>query len=136
MAPCDALVTRFLLVFLGSGLGGGLRLLVAAGVHERIGTGFPLGTLVVNLIGSFALGGLFGVRDRTLLLGPDAWFFLGTGLCGGFTTMSTFSLETAALLRDRELLYATGNVLLSLIGCVAATGLGFAAVRLLTALPR
>ena len=129
-------LSRLLLVFLGSGLGGVLRLLLAAGLQARAGPSFPWGTLAVNVVGCLALGAFLGVRERTLLLGSGSWLFLGTGLCGGFTTMSTFSLETLALLRDREWLYAAANVSLSLAVCLAATAVGLLAVRLATALPR
>lgn len=129
-------LSRLLLVFLGSGLGGVLRLLLAAGLQARAGPSFPWGTLAVNVVGCLALGAFLGVRERTLLLGSGSWLFLGTGLCGGFTTMSTFSLETLALLRDREWLYAAANVSLSLAACLAATAVGLLAVRFATALPR
>lgn len=125
-----------LLVCVGSGIGGGLRLLLAFGIQQKLGASFPYGTLAVNLLGSFALGLLFALRERTLLLGPDLWVFLGTGLCGGFTTMSTFSLETFALLRAREIHYSAVNVALSVLGCLAATAAGYLALRLTTGLPR
>jgi CrcB protein len=94
-----------------------------------MGPFFPYGTLAVNLIGSFALGFFFGVRERSLQLSPDLWLFLGTGLCGGFTTMSTFSLETLALVRERELYYAGLNVAATLAGCLAATAAGYLSAR-------
>ena len=123
---------RLAMVFLGSGIGGVLRLLLSVAMQERLGPAFPYGTLAVNLIGSFALGVLFAVHDRTLLLGPDLWFFLGTGLCGGFTTMSTLSLETLTLLRQREVYYASLNVALSIAGCLTATAVGYLSLRWLT----
>lgn len=120
---------RLLLVSLGSGIGGGLRLLLSVALQERLGPSFPYGTLAVNLVGCFALGALFAVRDRTLLMGPDLWFFLATGFCAGFTTMSTFSLETLLLLRQREVYYAALNVALSVAGCLIATAGGYLSVR-------
>ncbi|HEV8304644.1 MAG TPA: fluoride efflux transporter CrcB [Gemmatimonadales bacterium] len=129
-------VIRFLLVVLGSGIGGGLRLLLSVLIQTKLGPVFPYGTLAVNLAGSFALGAFFAVRERTLLLGPDLWLFLGTGLCGGFTTMSTFSFETLALLRERELYYAGLNLTLTLIGCLAAVAAGYLTLRMFTGLPR
>ena len=136
MQQLEAHALRFAVVCLGSGLGGGLRLVLSTVLQQKTGAGFPYGTLAVNVLGSFALGALFAVRDRTLLLGPDLWFFLGTGLCGGFTTMSTFSLETLTLLRQRELYHAGLNVVLSVLGCLAATVTGFLAMRPFTGLPR
>ena len=132
----DVGAARIAAVLLGSGLGGGLRLLLSLLVQQKLGPAFPWGTLAVNLSGSFALGALFAVRERTLLLGGDLWLFLATGLCGGFTTMSTFSLETWALLRQRDALYAGLNVLLTVAGCLAATAAGYLALRPFTGLPR
>jgi fluoride exporter len=124
------------MVVLGSGLGGGLRLLISIAVQQKLGPAFPYGTLLVNLAGSFALGLFFAVRERTLMLSPDLWFFLGTGLCGGFTTMSTFSLETLALLRQRELYYAGLNVMATVLGCLAATSAGYLTVKTVTGFAR
>ncbi len=125
---------RLLMVIVGSGLGGGLRLLLSVALQERLGPSFPYGTLAVNLIGSFALGVFFSFRDRGLLLDPDLWFLLATGICGGFTTMSTFSLETLLLLRQREVYYATLNVALSVAGCLIAVAGGYLSFRWLTVL--
>ena len=110
MGEWKAFFVRFLVVVAGSGLGGGLRLLGSLAVQAQTGPAFPYGTLFVNVLGSFALGFFFALRERSLRLSPDLWLFLGTGLCGGFTTMSTFSLETLALVRQRELYYAGLNV--------------------------
>lgn len=93
-----------------------MRLLVSLAVQGRMGPFFPYGTLAVNLLCSFALGFLFASRERSLHVSPDLWLFLGTGLCGGFTTMSTFSFETLALVRERELYYAGLNVAATLAG--------------------
>jgi CrcB protein len=123
---------RLAMVFLGSGIGGALRLLLSVAMQERLGPAFPYGTLAVNLTGSFALGMFFAVHDRTVLIGPDLWFFLGTGLCGGFTTMSTFSLETLSLLRQREIYYAILNVAVSIAGCLTTTMIGYLSLRWLT----
>lgn len=130
------MTTRLLVVFIGSGVGGGLRLLLAIALQQKLGPSFPYGTLGVNVIGSFALGLVFAVRERTLLLGPDLWFFLATGVCGGFTTMSTFSLETLALLRQRELYLAAWNVVLTIAGCLLATAAGYLTLRWTAAIPR
>jgi CrcB protein len=129
-------LSRLLIVILGSGLGGGLRLLVSIGVQQSLGPFFPYGTLAVNLAGSFALGLFFAVRERTLALSPDVWLLLGTGLCGGFTTMSTFSLETLALLRQRELYYAGLNVAATVLGCLCATAVGYLTARALIGFAR
>ena len=136
MPEWKASLPRFLMLVLGSGLGGGLRLLASIWVQGHLGPVFPYGTLAVNLLGSFALGLFFGLRERTFQLSPDLWLFLGTGLCGGFTTMSTFGLETLALLRQRELYYAGLNVGATLLGCLTATAAGYVTVRALTGFAR
>ena len=129
-------VYGYLLVFIGAGLGGALRHAANLASTRFIGPDLPLSTLFVNVLGSFALGFFFALRERSLRLSPDLWLFLGTGLCGGFTTMSTFSLETLALVRQRELYYAGLNLVATLAGCLAATGAGYVSARALTAWAR
>jgi CrcB protein len=81
---------------------------------------FPFGTLAVNLIGSFILGMMIFGLDEKELISPSMKLFIGIGFCGGFTTFSTFSLETFNLLKDAEFLFAgmniMANVLLTIIG--------------------
>ena len=96
----------------------------------RFGAAFPWGTLTVNIAGSFVIGLLATLADEAGDLGPGARAFLVTGVLGGFTTFSAFSLETLRLVEDRELaraaLYVAGSVLLSL----AAAFLGIVVGRL------
>jgi CrcB protein len=91
----------FAIVFLGAGIGGALRHAINLAAVRWLGYGFPFGTLIVNLLGSFAMGLLAGYFTyRTGL--PQHWrLFLTTGILGGFTTFSTFSLD-AALLIERH----------------------------------
>ena len=101
-------------------------------VQARSGAGFPWGTFVVNVTGSFLVGFIAKLGTGTTLLSPELRSGLLLGLCGGYTTFSTFSFETVRLLQDgsyaRAAFYVTGSVLLSL----AATVLGMqAAGRLL-----
>jgi CrcB protein len=113
----------------GSALGGVSRYLVSGAVQRFLGTLFPVGTLVVNLTGSFLLGLLLRYALETPTLTAEMRAFLTVGFCGGYTTFSTFSYETMMLLEDGEWsragLYAALSVVLSL----AATVLGFLAAR-------
>jgi len=104
---------NYLLVGIGAGLGGTLRYWLSAVVYRFLPSYFPFGTLTVNVIGSFLLGILiFGFDDKELL-SPTLKLLLAIGFCGGFTTFSTFSLETINLLRDSEFLFAGLNVILN-----------------------
>jgi CrcB protein len=119
----------YIYVALGSALGGVSRYLVGGVVQRMLHTHFPVGTLLVNVSGSFLLGGILRYALETPSLTPEMRTFLTIGFCGGYTTFSTFSYEAVALLEDgdwsRAGLYIGGSVLFSLIG----TFLGFALAR-------
>ena len=110
----------YLIVFLGAGLGGALRHLVNVLAQRAFGSGFPAGTMIVNLVGSVAMGLLAG----WFLLRPgysqEARLFLTTGILSGFTTFSAFSLDTLALIERGEwgvaVLYVGGSVVLGVAG--------------------
>ena len=128
----NVLTSRTTLVALGGLLGSLLRYWLA-GIVQR-GTGgapFPAGTLAVNVAGSFVIGLVMALSLERGLVNDDLRLFLTTGFCGGFTTMSTFSYETIALLRDGEAMLALGNVGGTLGTCFAAVWLGSVAARLL-----
>ena len=111
-------------VFVGGGLGSVARYLLSGTVYRWIDSIFPYGTLVVNTIGCFLIGLVMaGFSDR-FALNPSTRIFLTIGLLGGFTTFSSFSFETIALLRDGELFPAAVNIAGSLITCLAATYAG------------
>jgi fluoride exporter len=116
----------------GSALGGVSRYLVGGAIQRLLGTPFPAGTLAVNLSGSFVLGLFLRSALGSPSVSPELRAFLTIGFCGGYTTFSTFSYETLALLEQgqwsRALLYAAGSVLLAL----GATVLGFLAARSLS----
>jgi fluoride exporter len=118
-----------LYVALGSAIGGVSRYLLGGLVQRMLDTTFPAGTLLVNVTGSFLLGAIIRYALETPSLTPEVRAFLTIGFCGGYTTFSTFSYETMALLEDGEWaragVYITASVVLSLI----ATFLGFALAR-------
>ena len=123
---------RYLIVFLGGGFGAALRHGVNVGFARAFGTAFPYATLFENVGGSLAMGMLvawFAFRSGI----PQHWqLFLTTGILGGYTTFSTFSLDTALLYERGEVglaaLYVLGSVALSISGLFA----GLALVRQFT----
>jgi CrcB protein len=123
-------------VAIGSALGGMSRYLLGGWVQRLSGGVFPMGTLLVNLSGSFLLGLIYRYALDSTAVSVEMRTLLTIGFCGGYTTFSTFSYETAKLLEDgdwtRAALYAGASVLLSL----AAMFAGFAAARELLALRR
>lgn len=87
---------------------------------------FPYGTLVVNLLGCFAIGVLAGLADSRQLFGPEFRTFALIGILGGFTTFSTFGYETFAMIRDAEYLRAAANAGVHVIAGLALVWLGYA----------
>ena len=114
---------------LGSAAGGIARHLVSLSVSARFGEAFPWGTLVVNVVGSFLIALVAGLADPSsrLMVPAAARQFLAVGVMGGFTTFSSFSLQTLNLLRDGQLAYAGLNVGLSLLLCLIGAWLGLQA---------
>ena len=119
-----------LMVALGGGLGALARYGVSGWVQAASGGVFPLGTLAVNVGGSFIIGVVLQMGTGRFVMTPETRLLLTTGFCGGFTTFSTFSAETLALMQDQQWLAAGGNALLNLALCVAATFLGVVAARM------
>ena len=119
-------MVNYLFIGLGSALGGVTRYWLSGFLAQRFGESFPVGTLVVNVTGSFLIGFFATLTgaDGRLLVGPTARNFFMAGLCGGYTTFSSFSLQTLNLARDGEWLYAGLNAVLSLALCLLAVWLG------------
>jgi CrcB protein len=116
---------KFILVFLGAGLGGSLRYWISENIYKYLPLYFPWGTLIVNIFGSFLLGALIFWFDDKELLSVNMKLLLAVGFCGGFTTFSTFSYETFHLIRDTEFLLATANVLVNLLLSLGAVYLAY-----------
>lgn len=112
----------------GSFFGGILRYRVSQFLQSKITTGFPFGTFAVNIIGCFCIGLVFALTDRGSL--SAEWkLIIATGLLGGFTTFSAFSIETVNLLRDGQLLYAAGYAVSSVLVGLLATFAGILVIR-------
>jgi fluoride exporter len=114
----------FLAVLAGGMIGAPVRYLVDRAIQIRHDSVFPWGTLVVNLAGSAVIGFLLGAQ-RHLGLPPVVFGLLGTGVCGGLTTFSTFSYETLRLLEDGAMGEAGLNVIGSLVAGVLLAWLGY-----------
>ncbi len=115
-----------ILIGLGSGLGGALRYWLSGLVAEKIGETFPWGTMSVNVMGSLLIGLLVAFVDsERILMSPGSRQFLMMGFCGGFTTFSSFSLQTFRLMQESEWLHAGGNIFLSVVLCVLGVFVGY-----------
>jgi CrcB protein len=116
----------YLWVMLGSALGGGARYWLSGVIANRIGETFPWGTILVNVSGSLVIGffATLSGPDGRLLVGTEARQFVMIGLCGGYTTFSSFSLQTLNLVREGEWLYAGMNIGVSVVLCLLAVWLG------------
>ena len=110
----------YAIVFIGAGIGGALRHGVNIAATRIFGLGFPYGTLIVNVVGSFVMGALAGYFAFRPGISQHMRLFLTTGILGGFTTFSTFSLDAALLIeRNKQALaagYIVGSVVLGLAG--------------------
>ncbi len=122
-------MTPWLAVFLGAGLGGALRHGVNLTAVRIFGFGFPFGTLTVNIVGCFAMGVLVEVFARVYEPGQVVRLFLTTGVLGGFTTFSAFSLDAAVLFERGTPLTAAVYVALSVGLSLAAVAAGLLFVR-------
>jgi fluoride exporter len=123
-------VSELVLVLVGGALGSGARYLVATWAATA-GPGFPRGTLIVNLVGSFLISVVLEASLRTSAVSPGARLFLATGVMGGFTTYSSFNHETLRLLEEGAIGMALLNLGVTVVGCMGAGMLGLATVRVL-----
>lgn len=115
-----------LYVGLGSAIGGIARYLVGTFIQQRAGISFPLGTLVINVTGSFLLGFLLRIALGSTAISPERRALLTTGFCGGFTTFSTFSLDSVSLIEEGSYGPLSMYILLSVGLSILATFAGMA----------
>ena len=120
-----------LLVFLGGGIGATARYGLQGVIYKMTGAGFPYGTLVVNILGSFLIGLLMTSFEERFMVNPSLRVFLTIGIIGGFTTFSSFSFETMVLIRDGSYGLGLVNVATSVGVCLGATWLGIIVGKLL-----
>ena len=120
---------EYLWIALGSAIGGVTRYWLSGIVANRLGTVFPWNTLVVNITGSFVIGAVAAVAGAEGRVHPNlrpfVVQFLIMGICGGYTTFSSFSLQTLNLVQEGQWLYAGANSALSLALCLVAVWLGY-----------
>ena len=116
----------YLWIMFGGALGTGARYWLSGFTAQRVGETFPVGTLLVNITGSFLIGFFVAMVDPSgpFLVSPRFRQFFTIGICGGYTTFSSFSLQTLELMHEGDWLKAALNILFSLLGCIAAVWLG------------
>jgi len=111
-------------ICLGGALGTGARYLIGMWALTRFGPGFPVGTLIVNVVGSFLIAVIMVIALSTEAVSPTLRAVLTTGVMGGFTTYSSFNYETLRLLQQGTMGLAATNVLVTLLGCAASGFIG------------
>lgn len=121
---------RILVIAAGGAIGSAFRYIVSDLDYKFSNGIFPVSTLIVNVTGSLVIGFLWGIFDR-FVIPPDVRLFIFIGILGGYTTFSTFSLETFNLMRDGEYKIAAANVIFSNALSIAAVFLAYFVARLL-----
>ena len=123
---------RLLLVVVFGGLGSGARYLLGGWIAQLMGSAFPYGTITINTLGSFLIALVMYLSLTANLIGPDWRLALTTGVCGGFTTYSTFNYESIALFQSGAWLQGALNMAVTLVLCLVAGGLGLVVARSIT----
>lgn len=123
-------VSAILAVGFGGFIGAALRYLLSV-AGQRFSITFPHGTLWANFLGCLLLGVITAVATDTESLSPSARLFLATGICGGFTTMSTFTYEMFRFVQDSEYLYASLYFTATIAGCGLLFGAGLIITKIL-----
>ncbi|KQC07280.1 MAG: hypothetical protein APR62_06535 [Smithella sp. SDB] len=121
----------FAVFIVGSGgfIGSVLRYLLSL-FGQKFSLTFPHGTLCANFLGCLLLGIIIAIATETQSFSPSTRLFLATGVCGGFTTMSSFTYETFRFCQDSEYLYAAGYMTLTIVGGIILFGIGMFATKI------
>jgi CrcB protein len=115
---------NYLAIAIGGAIGACLRFALSEWMLHLFGRAFPFGTLLVNILGSFVIGLLYGLLI-TEQIAPNPWrIFVGIGVLGAFTTFSTFSMDTVLLLQQGDWFKAVANVVLNVVLCLTLAWLG------------
>ena len=122
---------KYLAISLGGILGANSRYLIADWAAQRFGAGFPYGTFIINISGSFALGFFMAFLQDRAFIHPNYRLFFATGFCGAYTTFSTFTYESLRLWQDGSFLLAITNLLGSLAVGMFGVFLGFVFGRMI-----
>jgi CrcB protein len=121
----------YIIVGIGGFLGTIARYAVGLWIGRKWGSGFPMGTFIVNVSGSFLIGLLMYLLVERLTMNPQWRLLLVVGFLGAYTTFSTFQYETGALLRDGEWMFAAANVIFSILAGFAALKIGESMAKVL-----
>lgn len=125
------MLKMILLAGSGSFIGGVLRYLTQLMFSKFYSGSIPMGTLVVNIIGSFLIGVIFALSEKSDIISQETKIFLAVGICGGFTTFSSFSIENLFLLRDGQYFQMILYTLLSVFLGLSATFTGFQLIKII-----
>jgi fluoride exporter len=117
-----SMLKNFLLVGLGGGIGAMLRYLFSSFIKHNT---FPYNTLLINIVGSLLIGIVFGLSEKSNVISNELKLFLATGICGGFTTFSAFSVENMQMLKDGNYVTAGVYIFISVLLCIVAVFAGF-----------
>ena len=123
------MIKSLLIVGTGSFIGGAMRYLLSTLMKSVCGQGFPWGTLMVNLLGCFLFGMLFAVFGKSNATDNMLYLLLTTGICGGFTTFSTFANESVQMLQQGNTWGFVGYVATSVVAGLALIALGYGVAR-------
>jgi fluoride exporter len=116
------MLKNFLLVGLGAGIGGMLRYFFSSIVKHNT---FPYNTLLINIVGSLLIGIVFGLSEKSNGISEQVKLFIATGICGGFTTFSAFSVENMQMIKEGDYVTAGVYIFASVALCVLAVFAGF-----------